>query len=68
MLICRCHKKELLAKILLPFGIHIAKQSNSPEINYTVNIFCSSMGDCWGGKGGKEGTVSSECLFGSYLW
>lgn len=62
MLICRCHKRELLAKLVLPFGMNIAKQSNSPEIIYTVNISCSSMGDWRGGKGGKEGTVSSEYL------
>lgn len=62
MLICRCHKRELQAKIVLSFGMNIAKQSNSPGTIYTASVSCRGLGDWRGGERGREGVVSTEHL------
>lgn len=62
MLICRCHKRELQAKIVLSFGMNTAKQSDSPGTIYIASFSCSSVGDWRGGEGGREAAVSTEHL------
>jgi len=62
MLICRCRKRELLAKTVLSFSMNIAKQSNCPGTIYIASISCSSLGDWRGGEEGREGAVSTEHL------
>lgn len=62
MLICRCYKRELQAKIALSSAMNTAKQSDSPGTIHTVSISCSSFGVSKGGEGGREDAVSTEHL------
>lgn len=68
MLICRCHKRELQAEVVLSFGMNIAKQSSSPGASIQLAFPVAVQGI--GGNiedGGRVLSALSTAQLYSYL-